>query len=77
MPDHLRPVDNVMKQSAAVLGEASTGVSRTRDHQDVASARRGGLCGGKLPRGCSVHARGRLSEKNAKIGSLPRRHEAL
>ena len=30
-------------------------MSRTRHHQDVGSARRGGLCNGKPPRGCSVH----------------------
>ena len=70
-----RPVDNVMKHSLLQL-LASTGVCRTRDHRDVGSARRGGLCNGKPPRGCSVHAPSPGRNNRAKIGTLPRRHEA-
>ena len=62
---------------------ASTEVSRTRDHQDVGSACRGGLCNGKQPRGCSVHApsperkKKRISAAYRVVTSLPQKWSKL
>ena len=75
MSNHLTAVDNVMEHSR-LPSLASTGVSRTRHHQDIGSARRDGLYATASRREGVAYTPRCLSEKNAKIGSLARRQEA-